>query len=357
MEFEELVDVLREHAAAQKLRLHEKNVIRLLAALLATADFWQIIDYADLPVPTGVLILKELQQRGIVTIDPERGIFLTEPGRQWIAQLHIAPPVSAHCPACEGRGYAYWSDKEFYRRFIEIAKDRPKPLRDYDQASVTPETTVARIQMLRHLGDLHQKEIIVLGAEDDLTGLAIALTGQARRVLILDIDDRLIEFDRTVIAELGLANAEAQVFDLRQPLPAEWIGRFDVFITDPPETHSAFRAFVARGIATLKGEGYSGYFGLTLRDASIFRWQEFQRILLHDLGVVVTDIIRNFNHYMNWPYHSETLAARIAPVRKPPQDIWYRSFWYRIETLPGFARWNEPIQTEDLYLDEEGSTT
>ncbi len=357
MELSELVAHLQQQAAAQKLRLHEKNVYRILSALLATSDFWQLIDYADVPVPTGVLIVRELEQQGYVTIDSENGIFLTDQGRELVEKFHLVAPVNAHCPACEGRGYAYWLDKEFYRRFIEIAKDRPKPLRNYDQASVTPETTVARVQMLKHLGDLHQKEIIVLGAEDDLTGLAIAMTRLARRVLILDIDDRLIEFDRTIIAELGLTNAEAHVFDLRQPLPDEWVGAFDVFITDPPETHSAFRAFVARGIATLRGEGYSGYFGLTLRDASIFRWQEFQRILLNDLGVVVTDIIRNFNHYMNWPYHSETLAARIAPVKQPPRTIWYRSFWYRIETLPGFTRWNEPIQTDALYLDEEGSTT
>lgn len=329
----------------------------MLEALLVTADFWEVVDHAALPVPTASIIIRELAARGIVKVDPVNGVFLTELGQQIVKEAHLVPPRSARCPACEGRGYAFWLDKEFYRQFVEIARDRPQPLRDYDQASVTPETTVARIQMLRHLGDLRQKEIIVLGAEDDLTGLAIALTGEARRVVILDIDTRLIEFDRAVIRELKLPNVEVHVFDLQNPLPEEWIGAFDVFITDPPETHDAFRAFVARGIATLKGEGYSGYFGLTLRDASIFRWQEFQRILLEDLGVVVTDIIRDFNHYMNWPYHKETLAAQIAPVQTEPRSIWYRSFWYRVETLPGFVRWNEQIRASDLYIDEEGSTT
>jgi predicted methyltransferase len=51
------------------------------------------------------------------------------------------------------------------------------------------------------------------------------------------------------------------------------------------------------------------------------------------------------------------MAAELAPVKREPKTIWYKSAWYRIEALPGFKRWNEPISDEVFYIDEEGSTT
>ncbi|AAC07602.1 bis-aminopropyl spermidine synthase family protein [Aquifex aeolicus] len=349
--------IAKEVQEETKVRLHARNVERVLQALLKTGDFWKIVDYSDLPVPAASGIIKKFLDEGIVFIDENENILFTQKGLDLVKELGIEPFEEHKCRACEGRGIPFYDDKELYRTFVEIAKDRPKPVQQYDQGSVTPETTVSRVLFLDSRGDLRGKEIIVMGAEDDLTGLAIALTRKAKRVLIIDIDERLIDFDNRIIKELGIDNAEAMVWDLRNPYTEDFLGKFDVFITDPPETFAAFRAFIGRGIATLKDAGCAGYFGLTLRDSSIFRWKEFQEILINEYGVVITDIIQDFNDYMNWEYHPETRAAQIAPVKKNPTDIWYRSAWYRIETLPGFKRWNEPISDEVFYLDEEGSTT
>ncbi len=352
-----LQKVAKEVQEATKVRLHGRNVERLLSAVLVTGDFWKIVDLSDLPVPAASEIVKRLVSEGILFIDDQENIRLTQKGVDLVNELGISPAQDYTCGACEGRGYPFYADKELYRTFVELAKDRPKAIRDYDQGSVTPETTVSRVLFLDSRGDLRGKDIIVMGAEDDLTGLAVALTRKARRVLVIDIDKRLIDFDNRIFKELGIDNAEAMVWDLRNPFPDDILGQFEVFITDPPETFAAFRAFIGRGIATLKEEGCAGYFGLTLRDSSIFRWKEFQEILINEYCVVITDIVQDFNHYMNWDYHPETRAAQIAPVKKNPTDIWYRSAWYRIETLPGFKRWNDPISDEVFYLDEEGSTT
>jgi predicted methyltransferase len=349
--------IAREVQKETKVRVHRRNVERVLSAVLTTGDFWRIIDLSDIPVPAAAGIVRRLISEGILFTDESENILLTQKGYDLISDLGVAPAVDHSCGACEGRGYPFYADKELYRTFVEIARERPSPVRDYDQGAVTPETTVARVLFLDSRGDLRNKEIMVMGAEDDLTGLAVALTRKAKRVVIIDIDERLIDFDNKIFKDLGIDNAEALVWDLRNPFPEEMIGKFDVFITDPPETFAAFRAFIGRGIATLKEEGCAGYFGLTLRDSSIFRWKEFQETLLNEYGVVITDIVQDFNHYMNWEYHPETRAAKIAPVRRPPADIWYRSAWYRVETLPGFKRWNEPISDEVFYLDEEGSTT
>lgn len=352
-----LQQIAKEVYEETKVRLHARNVERVIQALLKTGDFWKVVDYSDLPVPAASGIIKRLLSEGYVFIDENDNILLTQKGIDLVKELGIESFEDYSCSACEGRGIPFYGDKELYRTFVEIAKDRPTPVQQYDQGSVTPETTISRVLFLDSRGDLRGKEVIVMGAEDDLTGLAIALTRKAKRVVIIDIDERLIDFDNRIIKDLGIDNAEAMVWDLRNPYTEDFLGKFDVFITDPPETFAAFRAFIGRGIATLKDAGCAGYFGLTLRDSSIFRWKEFQETLINEYGVVITDIVQDFNHYMNWEYHPETRAAQIAPVKKNPTDIWYRSAWYRIETLPGFKRWNEPISDEVFYLDEESSTT
>ncbi|NJE13887.1 bis-aminopropyl spermidine synthase family protein, partial [Thermococcus sp. LS2] len=83
--------------------------------------------------------------------------------------------------------------------------------------------------------------------------------------------------------EIGYSNIEIFTFDLRKPLPDYALRKFDTFITDPPETVDAIRvdairAFVGRGIATLKGPGCAGYFGITRRESSLDKWRDIQKL-------------------------------------------------------------------------------
>lgn len=352
-----LVEIANRSREIGGVRVYKKNVERALSAILKSGDFWEIVDMSDLPVPAASGIVKALVEKGIAFIDDEENIRLTQKGFDLVRELGIEPYVEYVCQACEGRGIPFYIDIEFYREFLQVTKDRPKAIRDYDQGSVTPETTVTRVLFMDSRGDIRNKDILVLGAEDDLTGLAVALSRKARSVLVIDIDKRLIDFDNRIFKELGIDNAEARVWDLRNPFPEEILGHYDVFVYDPPETLPAFRAFIGRGIATLKEDGGVGYFGLTLRDSSVFRWRDFQIALTTEFGVAITDIVQDFNAYITWDYHAETKAAEVAPVKRQPKGVWYRSAWYRIEALPGFKRWNEPISDDVFYLDEEGSTT
>ncbi len=339
--------------------IYPRLVERVARALAATSDFWAVIDRANVPVVFAAAIIDALRQNGLVEVRAGR-LEWTDAGRRLVAGNGMAPLPSYRCPACEGRGVQYPAEAEWVQAFLRYEKDRPTPRQEYDQGSVTPATTLARVAFLDQWGDLDGKDILVMGAEDDLMGLAVAFTRRARRVVILDIDERIIRFEHDILTREQIDNVEAQVFDLRNPFPAEWEGAFDVFITDPPETIPAFRAFIARGVSALREVGSSGYFGLTLRDSSLYRWQKFQRALVDDLGMVITDIIQNFSHYMNWEYHEGTRAEALNPTGAPPQSIWYKSAWYRIEALPGFRGINEPITDavfESLYSDDEGVTT
>lgn len=81
------------------------------------------------------------------------------------------------------------------------AKERPEAIQDFDQGYVTPESTLARVALAWNWGDLEGKEVLVLG-DDDLTGLAAALTGLPKRVVVLDADPRIVRFlERAAKAE------------------------------------------------------------------------------------------------------------------------------------------------------------
>ena len=81
-----------------------------------------------------------------------------------------------------------------------------------------------------------------------------------------------------------------------------------------------------------------------------------QRMLL-SYGVVFTDIIHNFNEYVNWGYEEDTRAWRLAPVKVLPDRPWYRSALYRIEALEGFRGNKKDYGDRNIYEDEESSTT
>lgn len=328
-----------------------REVESIFSALLKTGDFWEIVDSAQVTVWAASAVVRCLLEEGLVSFDGEKRLVLTAHGQRVVMDMGIEPRPDYRCDKCGGRGVFYGADMRFYREFLECSKGRPDPLKNYDQGIVTPESTVARVLFMDTKGDLQNKDILVLGAEDDLTGLAIALTRKARSVLILDIDERLIEFDLSIFQRLEIRNAHAMVWDVRRPLPSEMLGRYDVFVSDPPETKVAFKAFIGRGIAALKQSGGAGYFGLTLTESNLYRWQEIQKTLIGDFGLVITDVIQGFNAYMNWDYLLETPLGAQAPMEVQPKGIWYRSAWYRVEALSGFRGWNDEVDDQAFYYE------
>lgn len=132
------------------------------------------------------------------------------------------------------------------------------------------------------------------------------------------------------------------MFDLRQPLPPRWLGAFDTFITDPPETDPAIRGFILRGVAGLRAPGCAGYFGFTFHDSSLAKWWRLQQILTQH-RLVITDLLPGFNVYQNFAYLDKTPAyTRLRPQPLPEQP-WFVSHWYRVVALPGFTGENADL--------------
>ncbi|WP_297417204.1 N(4)-bis(aminopropyl)spermidine synthase [Thermococcus sp.] len=349
----EIVESVRERT---NIPVYERTVENVLSAILASDDIWRIVDLSEEPLPLVVRVITVLHEMGYVAFDGSN-VVLTESGKRLVEKYGIGARRDYTCSHCGGKTVELSAFGDLLGQFREIVKDRPQPKHDFDQAYVTPETTVARIALMHTRGDLENREVFVLG-DDDLTSVALMLSGLPKRIAVLDIDERLVKFIERTADEIGYDNIEMFTFDLREPLPDYALHKFDTFITDPPETVEAIRAFVGRGIATLKGPGCAGYFGITRRESSLDKWREMQRVLLNEFGVVITDIIRNFNEYVNWGYEEETRAWRLLPVKVKPSYNWYRSYMFRVQTLEGSKGFEKRIPVGDeLYNDEEASTT
>jgi predicted methyltransferase len=347
-----LEQIAKEAEANTQVPAYGRSVEKVIAAIMSSSNFWRIVDLSDEPLPLVAEILKLLNKRGLVAFEGTQ-ILLTEAGAELAKKAGIEPFASHRCPTCKGRSVVIDDLKSAYEKFLKIQEKRPPAIHQYDQGYVTPENTFARVALADDRGDLRGKKVIVLG-DDDLMSIALALTGLPAKVTILEIDERLVNFIKEVSEEYNL-NIDARVHDLREPLPEDVVGAYDTFFTDPPETVEAIKAFVGRGVATLKGERCAGYFGVTRRESSLDKWRRIQKVLL-DMGLVITDLLHNFNEYVNWDYYQEMRGWQLTPVKEPPKDIWYRSTQFRVETVRGFKGFNDPI-VGDIYNDAESSTT
>ncbi len=327
-----------------------RDIDKILSATLSSSNLWEIIDFSHRPFKLVVETLKELQERGLVVFK-NSSIFPTKEGRKFCKRYNVTPKANHGCPACWGRTISLAKFEDFLPRFEQITGNRPEPIMEFDQGFVGPLIAFARIALLADRGDIQGKEVIILG-DDDLVSLAAALSGLPKRITVLEVDERLVDFIKNTSEKENL-RIEVIPHDLRFKLPLDLVGSFDTFLTDPPETIGGLELFIARGLVTLKGAGCAGYFGLTMIESSLQKWGEFQKILTHKYGVIITDIIHDFNIYDNWMYLLDSIKDDIGPLKEAPKMHWYKSSMFRIETLQDFLRVNEDVLSVELYNDPE----
>lgn len=350
----ELWEIAKFIEETQNIAVSERDVERILAAVLASEDIWRIVSLANLPMLATCAGLQEFAKRGWVRFTNDR-VLLTTEGERVARELGVARAQELRCPRCGGRGLDLSPFQNLAQDFHRLAENRPEASQQFDQGYVTEATTVARIALLYARGDLVGKDILVLG-DDDLVSLAAALSGLPRRVVALDVDPRVIEFLRAAARERNLP-LEVYQHDLREPLPPELLRRFDTFVCDPTESFRGYLAFAQRGISALRGPGGAGYLGLTRLEASLRKWQKIELALL-EAGAVLTDLFLDFHEYVNWPYIETMRAWPHLPVKRVPgkYEPWYRSALIRIELLEEGEVENTRYPG-DIFTDEEAATT
>ena len=330
-----------------------ERVRQQILSLLSSGSYsiWHVIDYQDASISEFFKLIEEMESEGIIKI--ENGmISLTEKGKKEAEGMQFHDFT---CKECMGTGYELW--EEIKKDYESIAASRPPPEAKYDQGYISIDGVIRRLSFIFERGDIYGS--IFIAGDDDLFSIAAGLTGLPSRIVVVEIDERLVNFINKVAREYGL-EIEAIMHDLQNDI-GELKKKFDVFVTDPVETLPGITLFLSRCVEALKGIGSVGYFGLTTLEASRHKWYEIQRIL-HDMGFVITDIRRNFNVYPDDGKNFFTFQQRLPVFKKikAKNDYnWYKSSLYRIEAIkepkPIITGWHKLGKA--LYHDNESWVT
>lgn len=309
---------------------------------------WELLARWHRSLPEFIKLVNELFEKGLITSD---GKYLYP--KHEIKRTSIEHPFEIErCRRCEGKVVLPSRLKEFSKRFENLVRGRPKPDTRFSQGYMRSADVIARVAFMCSYGDVEEKKIVLVG-DDDLVSVALILTGLPKKVTVLDIDERLGDFlDR--LSRRKKLDVEFVHYDVVEPLPQRLVGKYDVFLTDPLDTLSGFRAFLSRGASCLKLSGGSGYFGLSTLEASFKKMYQVERFLL-DMNFTITDILGGHSWYptkdygIGYPYEEDLCKNFRFEVDPRPNVVWYKSSFIRIESvgkIRPIIRWNEKTQME-----------
>ncbi|WP_367135419.1 bis-aminopropyl spermidine synthase family protein [Saccharothrix sp. HUAS TT1] len=129
----------------------------------------------------------------------------------------------------------------------------PPPLAALDHVQATAETALKRALWLDATYDLDGRTLLCLG-DHDLTSLAVCAVNPAVDVVVVDVDDRLLEYVSNRAAERGWPVRTVHA-DFRFGLPPAVLESADLVFSDPPYTPEGMALFAGRAIECLADPG------------------------------------------------------------------------------------------------------
>ncbi|MEO0087484.1 MAG: bis-aminopropyl spermidine synthase family protein [candidate division WOR-3 bacterium] len=311
------------------------------------------------PLKDTIKVLNKMVKVGLLTSENSH-LILTEKGKELYFQIK-SPFRTGLCENCLGKRIIINEDfQKILEKFKEIVKERPQPIVEYIQGYMKEEDVIRRTVFMHSYNDLKEKNILIIG-DDDLLSVALALTKLPKRIVVLDIDKRLVDFLEEINKKYDL-KIEIFQYNISEPFPKKLKKKFDVFSCEPLETYSGLKLFIGRGINALKKNGV-GYFGLTIQEASYPKWQFIQKFINQSNGVI-TDMIKGFSSYPVNSYESfnceEVLLKRLKMVINPSgkEIAWYKSTLIRFEILGEPKNLIKPEKRYKLiFKDEEEDIT
>jgi len=314
-----------------KSRVDESLCLHLMSKLRQTGALssWQLLCQQDKTLKEYYDNLEHLKEKNYVQVVDGK-LKLTDEGEKYLEkEVGTLIPFDFKCSHCEGKGYLA-TDKNFLEKYSKVLERRPLPSEKYDQTSITAEDAIIRVGFIHERGDLINKRLLMIGDFDCLSIVA-AMTRLPKEVLVLDVDERLINYINDVAKELNLSHIlRAETFDVRTGLKQEYHQAFDLFSCDPVETLEGITLYLSRGAQGLKGIGSSAYIGLTTLEASRKKWFDIEKVLL-DMNFAITDVRRNFNGYPDTGLEEmHTIYSKLGSV---PDCVWYWAAVFRVEAV------------------------
>ncbi len=307
-------------------------------------SFWELVNSCDASLKEILKALEELSAEGSVEYKNGKFNLLKSSG--------LRKKIKVTCDSCKSGIKISDVFQETLDEFNSITADRPLPIAEYDQGLMNPESLARKAMFMYERGDLEGESILVLG-DDDLFSLYAALTGLPEKVVVVELDDRIVRFIERISAEMKL-NIDVVQKDLSKPFNAEDL--FSAFVTEPPESLQGLKMFTRAGLQALKLRG-AGYVGLTTLESSLSKWLAFEEWLLSQ-NAVITDILRDFSLYPEkinkWEHFYEKYPLmKEAPFELTlPEVDWYASCLIRVEKVE-----RREYKEEDLYMDDETIAT
>ncbi len=179
--------------------------------------------------------------------------------------------------------------------FEHFENRRLKANRKLDQFRATRETVWRRAALMGERGDLRGRRLLFLG-DADWVCLAAAVTDQAKRIFVVDIDSRVTS-DLEMISQRKNLGIEVLKQDLSRPLPKHLINNFDVVFSDPPYTGNGVNLFLSRSIEAVEKIASSRiYFCYGQSDRAREKTLEIQA-LVNCAGLLIEECLPKFNRY------------------------------------------------------------
>ncbi|XVS68338.1 bis-aminopropyl spermidine synthase family protein [Actinosynnema sp. CA-299493] len=142
---------------------------------------------------------------------------------------------------------------EHLRSILADIADVPPPLAALDHVQATAETALKRALWLDTTYDLAGRTLLCLG-DHDLTSLAVCAVNPAVEVVVVDVDDRLLEYVSTRADARGWSVRTVHA-DFRFGLPPAVLESADLVFSDPPYTPEGMALFAARAVECLANPG------------------------------------------------------------------------------------------------------
>jgi len=180
-------------------------------------------------------------------------------------ELAGEPPHTAPCSSCDGFGFIPGEPLAV----AEVMRQRPSALAAIDQCHVDAASLARRVAAISALRPMSCSRVACVG-DDDLASVALLRSDPPARLLVVDIDERVLGVvegeserlgvaDRVVLEEADLAASErvSRLLDRHGE-------SFDLVVTDPPYAEGGMRTFVGVGmrLASYGGEVHVAVPGL-----------------------------------------------------------------------------------------------
>lgn len=169
--------------------------------------------------------------------------------------------------------------KDAINAVSDVVQNRPRPLRLFDQIYMKTGDMVMQSELVSRWAD--GKRLAFIGDGDSI-GLCVALlkargifpTGPLQ-VSVFDFDERICSAIERFARDAEITTLDSRLYNCAEPLPAEAVGQFDCFYTNPPWGASnggeSVKAFMQRGF---EATGYMGEGLVVIADDHELAWPQ-----------------------------------------------------------------------------------